>query len=56
MGLPDQPPSLRPRVWRLLLGLIPPDKEEWTAARRRSRTDYIVCPCLPILFRVILNV
>jgi hypothetical protein len=54
MGLPDQPPSLRPRAWRLLLGLISPDKDKWSASRQRSRTDYLVCsfyshfiPCYP---------
>lgn len=58
MGLPDQPPSLRPRAWGLLLGITPPDKKKWTAARKRLRTDYIVCPCvsIPFLFRATFDV
>ncbi|TFY65473.1 hypothetical protein EVJ58_g1960 [Rhodofomes roseus] len=39
-GLPDDPPWLRPKVWRLLLGTLPPAKEAWNESSRKSRDNY----------------
>lgn len=42
-GLPSQglcAPSLRSLVWKLLLGVLPPVRSEWTAACDRNRATY----------------
>ncbi|KAI0692386.1 regulator of Vps4 activity in the MVB pathway-domain-containing protein [Cytidiella melzeri] len=39
-GLPEYPPWLRPRVWRLLLGTLPADKTLWKDEARKQRDNY----------------
>ncbi|KAI0093536.1 regulator of Vps4 activity in the MVB pathway-domain-containing protein [Irpex rosettiformis] len=39
-GLPEYPPWLRPRVWRLLLGTLPPEKASWKDEARKQRENY----------------
>ncbi|OBZ75974.1 hypothetical protein A0H81_04150 [Grifola frondosa] len=39
-GLPVDPPWLRPKVWRLLLGTLPPDKASWSSEARKQRDNY----------------
>ncbi|KAJ3474489.1 hypothetical protein NLI96_g12430 [Meripilus lineatus] len=39
-GLPEYPPWLRPRVWRLLLGTLPPTKANWPDEARKQRDNY----------------
>ncbi|KAG8896836.1 hypothetical protein FRB99_008614 [Tulasnella sp. 403] len=39
-GIPDQPPWIRPRVWKLLLGTLPPEKDRWADESKKSRERY----------------
>lgn len=39
-GIPDQPPWIRPRVWKLLLGSLPPEKDLWATESKKSRERY----------------
>ncbi|KAF8313557.1 rab-GTPase-TBC domain-containing protein [Cantharellus anzutake] len=39
--IPDHPPFLRPRVWRLLLGSLPPEKSKWTSSVEQSQLKYL---------------
>ncbi|KZT11262.1 uncharacterized protein LAESUDRAFT_720468 [Laetiporus sulphureus 93-53] len=39
-GLPEDPPWLRPKVWRLLLGTLPLVKAAWTEQNRKNRENY----------------
>ncbi|KAI0082752.1 hypothetical protein K474DRAFT_1654909 [Panus rudis PR-1116 ss-1] len=39
-GLPQEPEWIRPRVWRLLLGSIPPRKAAWADESRKQRDNY----------------
>ncbi|CCL98444.1 uncharacterized protein FIBRA_00441 [Fibroporia radiculosa] len=39
-GLPDHPSWLRPRVWKLLLGVLPQDKMRWNEQNRKNRENY----------------
>ncbi|KAG8932678.1 hypothetical protein FRC02_000781 [Tulasnella sp. 418] len=39
-GIPSQPPWIRPRVWKLLLGTLPPRKDEWPSECVKSRQRY----------------
>ncbi|KAI1794530.1 regulator of Vps4 activity in the MVB pathway-domain-containing protein [Ganoderma leucocontextum] len=39
-GLPSHPPWLRPRIWRLLLGTLPPDKATWRKESHTQRDNY----------------
>ncbi|KAI0341794.1 hypothetical protein BDW22DRAFT_274083 [Trametopsis cervina] len=39
-GLPEYPSWLRPRVWRLLLGTLPPQKSSWKEEARKQRENY----------------
>ncbi|KAF9504295.1 hypothetical protein BS47DRAFT_693048 [Hydnum rufescens UP504] len=38
--LPNYPPFLRPRLWRLLLGSLPPEKHSWRKSDREARKRY----------------
>lgn len=40
--IPDHPPFLRPRIWHLLLGSLPPEKSKWKCSRQQSRQRYLV--------------
>ncbi|KAI3431527.1 hypothetical protein D9Q98_004577 [Chlorella vulgaris] len=39
-GIPDNERGLRPVVWRLLLGLLPPERAQWERVLRRRRAEY----------------
>ncbi|KAG2157358.1 regulator of Vps4 activity in the MVB pathway-domain-containing protein [Suillus clintonianus] len=39
-GLPDEPPWLRPRIWKLLLGTVPVLKSTWPKENRKLRDSY----------------
>ncbi|KAH8106747.1 regulator of Vps4 activity in the MVB pathway-domain-containing protein [Cristinia sonorae] len=39
-GLPEDPPWIRPRVWRLFLGTLPPLKTAWPEEARKQRDNY----------------
>lgn len=39
-GVPDSERGLRAAVWRLLLGLLPPERAQWERALRRKRAEY----------------
>ncbi|EKM55488.1 uncharacterized protein PHACADRAFT_209004 [Phanerochaete carnosa HHB-10118-sp] len=39
-GLPEYPPWLRPKVWRLLLGTLPPQKARWQSDSGKQRENY----------------
>lgn len=39
-GCPDQPKSLRPQIWRLLLGYEPPQRSQVASTLRRERQLY----------------
>ncbi|KAG9005032.1 hypothetical protein FRB94_001855 [Tulasnella sp. JGI-2019a] len=39
-GIPEEPPWIRPRVWKLLLGCLPPQKDMWATEARKSRDRY----------------
>ncbi|CAL1704944.1 unnamed protein product [Somion occarium] len=39
-GLPEDPPWVRPRVWKLLLGTLPPNKTSWPQENRKQRDNY----------------
>ncbi|KAG1756520.1 regulator of Vps4 activity in the MVB pathway-domain-containing protein [Suillus paluster] len=39
-GLPDEPPWLRPRIWKLLLGTLPVLKSTWKKENRKQRDSY----------------
>ncbi|OAX43570.1 hypothetical protein K503DRAFT_126164 [Rhizopogon vinicolor AM-OR11-026] len=39
-GLPDEPPWLRPRIWKLLLGTLPVLKSTWQKENRKQRDSY----------------
>lgn len=39
-GLPDEPPWLRPRIWKLLLGTVPVLKSTWQKENRKQRDSY----------------
>ncbi|TFK54967.1 hypothetical protein OE88DRAFT_1653553 [Heliocybe sulcata] len=39
-GIPDHPPWLRPRIWRLLLGTLPVLRASWPAETKKHRTSY----------------
>ncbi|KAL4440278.1 hypothetical protein ABPG75_003279 [Micractinium tetrahymenae] len=41
-GIPDEPRErgLRAAVWRLLLGLLPPERTQWERALRSKRAEY----------------
>lgn len=40
--LPDFPPLLRQRIWRLLLGVLPPEKRSWTEFTQANHRRYYV--------------
>lgn len=39
-GLPDEPPWLRPRIWKLLLGTVPVLKSTWQKENKKQRDSY----------------
>lgn len=39
-GVPDDERGLRAAVWRLLLGLLPPERAQWERVLRRKRAEY----------------
>ncbi|TDL27384.1 hypothetical protein BD410DRAFT_762259 [Rickenella mellea] len=39
-GIPDHPPWLRPRVWKLLLGTLAPLKGQWRNESQKQRESY----------------
>ncbi|KAL4253864.1 IST1 family protein [Abortiporus biennis] len=39
-GLPEYPPWLRPRVWRILLGSLSARKEKWPEESQKQRDSY----------------
>ncbi|KAF9483904.1 hypothetical protein BDN70DRAFT_873304 [Pholiota conissans] len=39
-GIPDEPSWLRPRIWKLLLGTVPPVKASWKAEVTKQRDAY----------------
>ncbi|KAG8699777.1 hypothetical protein FRC08_005105 [Ceratobasidium sp. 394] len=39
-GIPEHPAWMRSRIWRLLLGALPPEKDKWEDMARKSRTRY----------------
>ncbi|KAI6040636.1 regulator of Vps4 activity in the MVB pathway-domain-containing protein [Pisolithus marmoratus] len=39
-GLPDDPPWIRPRIWRLLFGTLPIAKSTWEKESRKQRESY----------------
>ncbi|KAG6330353.1 hypothetical protein ID866_8735 [Astraeus odoratus] len=39
-GLPDDPPWVRPRIWRLLFGTLPVLKATWTKESGKQRDSY----------------
>ncbi|GLB35059.1 putative regulator of Vps4 activity in the MVB pathway [Lyophyllum shimeji] len=39
-GIPDEPRWLRPRVWKLLLGILPSLKASWQAEMTKQRESY----------------
>ncbi len=39
-GVPDDARGLRAAVWRLLLGLLPPERGQWERVLRRKRAEY----------------
>ncbi|KAG8770225.1 hypothetical protein FRC12_004431 [Ceratobasidium sp. 428] len=39
-GIPEYPTWMRSRIWRLLLGALPPEKDKWEDTARKSRTRY----------------
>ncbi|GJE95200.1 IST1 family protein [Phanerochaete sordida] len=39
-GLPEYPPWLRPKIWRLLLGTLPPQKARWEGDASKQRDNY----------------
>lgn len=39
-GVPDDARGLRAAVWRLLLGLLPPERGQWERVLRRRRAEY----------------
>ncbi|EPQ58196.1 hypothetical protein GLOTRDRAFT_120030 [Gloeophyllum trabeum ATCC 11539] len=39
-GIPDHPPWLRPRIWRLLLGTLPVLRSSWGTEAKKHRNDY----------------
>ncbi|KAG1877863.1 regulator of Vps4 activity in the MVB pathway-domain-containing protein [Suillus subalutaceus] len=51
-GLPDEPPWLRPRIWKLLLGTVPVLKSTWQKENRKQRDSYydLVRRLLPTLY------
>lgn len=40
--LPDFPPLLRQRIWRLLLGVLPPEKRSWADFAHTNHRRYYV--------------
>lgn len=40
--LPDFPPLLRQRIWRLLLGVLPPEKRSWAEFAQANHRRYYV--------------
>ncbi|KAH9952151.1 regulator of Vps4 activity in the MVB pathway-domain-containing protein [Amylocystis lapponica] len=39
-GLPEYPSWLRSRIWRLLLGTLPPEKASWDSETKKNRDNY----------------
>ncbi|KAI6103610.1 regulator of Vps4 activity in the MVB pathway-domain-containing protein [Pisolithus sp. B1] len=39
-GLPDDPPWIRPRIWRLLFGTLPVSKSAWEKESQKQRESY----------------
>ncbi|KAI5983056.1 regulator of Vps4 activity in the MVB pathway-domain-containing protein [Pisolithus albus] len=39
-GLPDDPPWIRPRIWRLLFGTLPVSKSTWAKESQKQRESY----------------
>ncbi|CAE6346562.1 unnamed protein product [Rhizoctonia solani] len=39
-GIPEHPVWMRSRIWRLLLGALPPEKEKWENMANKSRMRY----------------
>ncbi|CAE7064570.1 unnamed protein product [Rhizoctonia solani] len=39
-GIPQHPIWMRSRIWRLLLGALPPEKDKWEDTANKSRTRY----------------
>lgn len=39
-GVPDEPAGLRASVWRMLLGVLPPERSLWERSLRRKRAEY----------------
>ncbi|KAI6028901.1 regulator of Vps4 activity in the MVB pathway-domain-containing protein [Pisolithus orientalis] len=39
-GLPDDPPWIRPRIWRLLFGTLPVSKSTWEKESQKQRESY----------------
>jgi hypothetical protein len=39
-GLPDDIPSLRSLIWKILLGIIPLDSNQWESVLDKKRNDY----------------
>lgn len=54
--LPDYPPLLRQRIWRLLLGVLPPEKRSWAEFAQANHRRYYVRDSSNVKSRLILNV
>ncbi|CEL58292.1 TBC domain-containing protein C1952,17c OS=Schizosaccharomyces pombe (strain 972 / ATCC 24843) GN=SPAC1952.17c PE=4 SV=4 [Rhizoctonia solani AG-1 IB] len=39
-GIPEHPVWMRSRIWRLLLGALPPEKDKWEEVANKSRMRY----------------
>ncbi|KAG8759624.1 hypothetical protein FRC11_001699, partial [Ceratobasidium sp. 423] len=39
-GIPEHPVWMRSRIWRLLLGALPPEKDKWEDTAKKSRMRY----------------
>lgn len=39
-GLPDEPSWLRPRIWKLFFGILPPKQSEWASEITKQRDCY----------------
>ncbi|KAF8707681.1 Vps4 in the MVB pathway, partial [Rhizoctonia solani] len=39
-GIPEHPVWMRSRIWRLLLGALPPEKDKWEETANKSRMRY----------------
>ncbi|KAH0826917.1 regulator of Vps4 activity in the MVB pathway-domain-containing protein [Lanmaoa asiatica] len=48
-GLPDDPPWVRPRIWRLLFGTLPILKTTWAKESQKQRNSYYVRLAPPLL-------